>query len=97
MTNGFRNKSNPKDRFMSKVMEKISYEESKFNTSAYITELKQYLTERQIEILELKVKGHENIYIADKLGVSPATITQEFKKIRETLEEEGYYGDTETD
>jgi DNA-binding NarL/FixJ family response regulator len=56
----------------------------------YLEELSKYLDNRQMKIVKLKLKGYKNIEIADKLEVCPATITNEFKRIRKILETVGY-------
>jgi DNA-binding NarL/FixJ family response regulator len=56
----------------------------------YLNELSNYLDDRQFTIVKLKLEGYKNIEIADKLEVCPATITNEFKRIRKILETVGY-------
>ena len=54
-----------------------------------LDDLRTILNERQYTIVEMKYNKYKNIEIAEKLNVSPATITQEFRKIRNKLIEKG--------
>lgn len=56
-----------------------------FSIGFILKSIKSFLTDRQFNIIRLKVKNFKNIEIAKKLDVSPATITIEFEKIRKVV------------
>ena len=57
----------------------------------HLMDIANYLTERQMVIVGMKLKGYKHIEIAKEIGVCPATITQEFYRIRNKLIEVKYY------
>jgi len=56
----------------------------------HLINMSYYLTKRQMKIVKMKLKGYRHIEIAKEIGVCPATITQEFYKIRKRLKEVKY-------
>lgn len=48
-------------------------------------DLKEFLTDRQCEVVKLKKHGYKNIEIAKELRVCPATITKEMKLVKKAV------------
>lgn len=50
-----------------------------------LADIRSFLSDRQYRVVKLKKQGYKNIEIADKLEVSPSTITKEIKLIKEKV------------
>jgi len=77
---------NPED-----IIKKTSSIDKEFFEVFHLMDIAMYLTERQMTIIKMKLKGYKHIEIAKEIGVCPATITQEFYRIRNKLIEVKYY------
>jgi len=77
--------SNPKD-----IIKNTSVVNVELFEIFHLMNMNIYLTERQMKIVKMKLKGYKHIEIAKDIGVCPATITQEFYRIRKKLSEVKY-------
>ena len=75
------------------IIKKTSSMDKDFFEAFHLMDIATYLTDRQMVIVKMKLKGYKNIEIAKEIGVCPATITQEFYRIRKRLIEVKYYND----
>lgn len=63
------------------IISKIQVRDRDF-TPLYLLELANFLTERQVLIIQYRYLGYNNVTTAKKLNICPATVTNELKKIR---------------
>lgn len=75
---------------MKDIIKKTSGEDKDLFNTFSLMDMAQYLTKRQMKIVKMKLKGYKHIEIAKEIGVCPATITQEFYRIRNRLKEVRY-------
>jgi len=75
------------------IIKRTSITDKDFFEVFHLMDIALYLTERQMTIIGMKLKGYKHIEIAKEIGVCPATITQEFYRIRKRLIEVKYYND----
>jgi len=82
---------NDKSKFFQKVVFKLSNKRIKLSVNDIVLDLSSILTERQIKIIKLKLENYKNYEIAKKIKVCPATITNEFYKIRKLVKQAKYF------
>jgi len=73
---------------LNKILDVLKVMTHKQTLNFCLEDLKRILSNRQWKVVKLKSKDYINIEIAKELGVCPATITNDLKKIRKNILED---------